>query len=207
MPSPNPPKAAVTTLSAVSCTGSGPAATCWAVGSYATRAEGTPFYTATERLRHGKWVLVKSPNAHKDHNSALTSVSCTSAKSCLAAGSWQHGYGATLVERWNGAKWTVVKTADPRGFTFSQLSGISCTSATRCVAAGTYSMGTPTSLTLIEQWNGHAWKIQSSPEPVKAASSSLMGISCVGSTRCLAVGTYLTNKFGNPAAGFSQHRS
>jgi hypothetical protein len=100
-----------------------------------------------------------------------------------------------------------VKTPNPRGFTFSQLAGISCVSASRCVAAGTYSMGTPTSLTLVEQWNGRAWTIQSSPEPRKAASSALLGVSCIGGTRCLAVGTYLTPKFANPAAGFSQHRS
>jgi hypothetical protein len=32
-------------------------------------------------------------------------------------------------------------------------------------------------------------------------------VSCVEATRCVAVGSYLTNKFGNPAAGYSQHRS
>jgi hypothetical protein len=206
MNSPNAAQSAVTQLLGVSCTGAGAALACWAVGSYATRAEGTPYYTVTERLAHGTWTVVPSPNKH-DHNSSLVSVSCTSAKSCFAAGSWQHGYGATLVEHWNGKRWTVVRSANPRGFTFSQLSGISCASARSCVAAGTFAIGSAPSATLIEQWNGTAWTIQPSPEPRKAMNSALTGVSCVGTTRCLAVGTYLTNKFGNPAAGFSQHRS
>ena len=43
-----------------------------------------------------KWTVVASPNGHGDHSSQLMSVSCSSAKSCFAAGSWDHGYGATL---------------------------------------------------------------------------------------------------------------
>jgi hypothetical protein len=199
---PRPSKAASTTLTGVSCIG----AVCWAVGSYALRPEGTPYYTVIERLVSGKWTLVKSPNFHKSHDSAFTSVSCASAKSCLAAGYWGHGAGATFGARWNGKAWSEVRTLNPRGFTFSHLAAISCAVAGRCVAAGTYSMGAK-SLTLVEQWNGHAWQIQPSPQPSKSASSALMGVSCTTATRCLAVGTYLTNKFGNPSAGFSQHRS
>jgi hypothetical protein len=204
---PRPGKAAATTLNGVSCTGSGKAAVCWAVGSYATRPEGEPFYTVTERLARGKWTLVPSPNFNKSHYSAFTSVSCSSPKNCLAAGYWRHGSGATFGARWNGKRWTAVRTRNPRGFTFSHLAGISCVSATRCLAIGTYSMGGPKSLTLVEQWNGHSWQVQPSPQPRKSTSSALLGVSCTSSTRCLAVGTYRMNKFGNPAAGFGQHRS
>jgi hypothetical protein len=204
---PAPGKAAATSLDGVSCTGKGSSPVCWAVGSYVVSLEGTPFYTVTERLVHGKWALVRSANYHKTHSSALTAVSCASPKSCLAIGNWSHGSGATFGARWNGSKWTEVRTPNPRGFTFSSLAAISCPSASRCVATGTYSMGTPKSLTLVEQWNGNAWQLQPSPQPPKSASSALMGVSCVSATRCIAVGTYLTNKFGNPAAGFSQRRS
>lgn len=206
MNSPNSAKAAVTQLLGVSCTGAGPALTCWAVGQYALEADGTPYYTVTTRLAQGKWTVVASPNVN-DHNSQLLSVSCSSAKSCFTAGSWQHGYGATLIEHWDGKKWTVVKSANPRGFTLSQLSGISCASARSCVATGMFAIGSAPSATLIEQWDGRAWVIQQSGNPPKAANSGLTSVSCVEATRCLAVGTYLTNKFGNPAAGFSQHRS
>ena len=204
---PQPGRSAATTLSGVSCTGAGKAAVCWAVGSYATEPEREPFYTVTERLAHGKWTLVPSPNFNKSHYSAFTSVSCASPKSCLAAGYWRHGTGATFGARWNGKRWTAVRTRNPRGFVFSHLAGISCTSATRCLAIGTYSMGGPKSLTLVELWNGRAWQVQSSPQPRKSTSSALLGVSCTSGTRCLAVGTYRVNKFGNPAAGFGQHRS
>ena len=206
MSSPNPGRAAVTQLLGVSCTGAGPALSCWAVGQYALAASGTPYLTATVRLAHGKWSVVPSPN-HGDHNSQLMSVSCTSAKSCFAAGSWERGYGASLVEHWNGKRWTIVNSANPRGFTFSQLSGISCWSARSCVATGTYAIGSAPGATLIEQWNGTRWLLQPGADPPKAMNSALTGVSCVEATRCLAVGTYLTNKFGNPAAGYSQHRS
>jgi len=204
---PDAARSAVTQLLGVSCTGTGPALTCFAVGQYATDADGTPFYPVTVRLAHGKWAIVPNPKAHGDHSAQLMAVSCSSAKSCFAAGSWDHGYGATLVEHWNGNRWTVLKSANPRGFTFSQLSGISCAGARSCVATGTFAIGTAPGATLIEQWNGTAWAIQRSTNPPKAANSALTGVSCVATTRCLAVGTYLTNKFGNPAAGYSQHRS
>jgi hypothetical protein len=206
MKAPDPARSAVTQLLGVSCTPAGAAVTCSAVGQYATQADGTPYYTATLRLARGKWTVVPSPN-HGDHNSQLMSVSCTSPRNCFAAGSWERGYGATLVERWNGKRWTIVRSPNPRGFTFSQFSGISCASARSCVAAGTYAIGSAPGATLIEQWNGSAWAIQPSANPRKAANSALTGVSCVEATRCLAVGTYLTHKFGNPAAGYSQHRS
>jgi hypothetical protein len=68
-------------------------------------------------------------------------------------------------------------------------------------------MGGPKTLTLVEQWNGRAWQVQPTPQPRKSSSSALLGVSCTSATRCLAVGTYRTNKFGNPAAGFGQLRS
>jgi len=204
MNAPDAASAATTTLQGVSCTGPASASTCWAVGSYATSVDGTPFYTVTERMVHGKWTVVPSPNAHGDHISSLNAVSCSSVKSCFAAGSW--GSGATLIEQWNGKRWTALKSPNPRGFTFGQLTGISCASASSCVAAGSFAIGSAPGATLIEQWNGRSWQIQPSPNPPKAANSVLTGVSCVGATRCLAIGTYLTDKFANPAAGFSQHR-
>jgi len=71
----------------------------------------------------------------------------------------------------------------------------------------TGTIGSAPGATLIEQWNGTKWLLQPGADPPKAMNSALTGVSCVEATRCLAVGTYLTHKFGNPAAGYSQHRS
>jgi hypothetical protein len=125
---------------------------------------------------------------------------------CFAAGSWQHGYGATLVEHWNGKRWTVVTSANPRGSRSASCRASRARARAVCVAAGTFAIGARPAHAdrAVER---HRWTLQPSPDPPKAMNSSLTGVSCVGTTRCLAVGTYLTNKFGNPAAGFSQHRS
>ena len=206
VPSPNAPHASSTVLNGVSCTGAA-TVTCWAVGSYATSPTGNPFFTVTERMQHGKWTIVASPNVKATHPSALNAVSCTGATSCTAVGVWQHGFGATLVEHWNGAHWAVVPSANPPRFTFSQLVGVSCVSATSCVAAGTYASGTPSDSTLIERWNGSRWTVDTSPNPSNGQTSSLAAVACAGASRCFAVGTYLTKAFGNPASGFTEHHA
>jgi hypothetical protein len=192
-----------TELSAVSCTGSGANEACAAVGSYSPRPEGNPYYAAAERMIHGKWVVVRTPKVSNDQSNALTAVSCTSAKSCFAVGGRRRGLGATLIERWNGKAWTVATSLNPKGYTLSQFNGISCTSAKNCVAAGLYSLNSVIDFTLINRWNGKRWTIDSTPKPIGAAGSAFTGVSCVGGTKCIAVGTYLTSRFANPPAGFA----
>jgi hypothetical protein len=178
-----------------------------AVGSYATRPEGNPNYAMTQRLAGGKWKVVPSPKVGNDQSNALTSVSCVGPKNCFAAGTRKAGLGAALVEHWNGAKWKVVTVAVPRGSTLSQFNGISCAGPKNCVASGLFSKDfAGTHHTLVNRWNGRKWAIQPSTGPARAAGSSLTGVSCTTTGRCVAVGTYLTNKFANPPAGFTaQH--
>jgi hypothetical protein len=100
MTSPHPARSAVTQLLGVSCTGAGPALTCWAVGQY-SHSMPTARRTTGPSAPHGSG---RSSQPQRPAIKAqLMAVSCSSAKSCFAAGSWDHGYGATLVERWNGA--------------------------------------------------------------------------------------------------------
>lgn len=207
MGSPNVGNASTTTLSGVSCTGKGAAITCAAVGSFATRPVGNPYYAVTARLLHGKWGLVNSPKVGNDQSNSLTSVSCTGPKSCFAAGMRRSGLGAGLIEHWNGSKWTVASSANPPGATLSQFNGISCASRTNCVATGLFSKDSVTHTSLINGWNGRRWAIQSSATPARAAGSSLSAVSCTSVGRCVAVGTFLTSKFANPPAGFSEHHS
>jgi hypothetical protein len=205
MSSPNAAGAATTALSGVSCVGTGAAVTCAAVGSYATRPEGNPYYAVTQRMVRGKWKAVPGPKVGNNQSNALTSVACTGPKQCFAAGTRQSGAGAGLIERWNGSKWSVATTATPRGATLSQFNGISCASRVNCVATGLFSKDFATHSALINRWNGRRWVIQPSAAPARAAGSSLSGVSCTSVGRCVAVGTYLTSKFANPPAGFSEH--
>jgi hypothetical protein len=194
MRSPNPKSATSTTLSGVSCA----SATCWAVGSYTTKPVGEPFFTVTEQLQHGQWVLVASPNANGSQSSALDAVSCAAAANCYAVGFWQRGAGAALVEHWNGAQWEIESTGNGAG-AFSRLAGVSCGKIT-CVAAGTNTS------TLIVSGSLTHWTIEPSAEPAGAQSSSLTGVSCVGPTSCVTVGSAIDKNSGI-ASGFAEHRS
>jgi hypothetical protein len=78
-----------------------------------------------------------------------------------------------------------------------QLRGVSCTSATSCFAVG-FSSATSSGpdRTLVERWNGSAWWVVASPNPVGADSSRLFSVWCTGATKCFAVGQQLVQSSG-----------
>jgi hypothetical protein len=55
------------------------------------------------------------------------------------------------------------------------------------MADGYYDTSSNIGQTLIEEWNGSAWSILSSPT---ANSDSLYGVSCLGVGFCMAAGDY-----------------
>jgi hypothetical protein len=48
---------------------------------------------------------------------------------------------------------------------------------------------------LAERWNGSSWKIQPTPNPPGAISSTLSGVSCTAAAACTAVGEYGNSSF------------
>jgi hypothetical protein len=83
----------------------------------------------------------------------------------------------------NGAEqctWSTQTTPNPPPKTEDSLRGVSCGSATSCIAAG-YNHYAENSFT--ESWNGTEWKI------VTSFAGEVNGVSCFGSTFCMAVGT------------------
>ena len=115
-------------------------------------------------------------------------VSCPTAKSCVAVGSYIRARTyKTLVEHWNGSKWSVVTSPNLAGAS-SYLQAVSCASATRCFAVGHSSPGT--SLTsLVEVWNGSSWSVMPSPSPAGWDDPALESVSCSSTTSCFAVGS------------------
>jgi hypothetical protein len=94
--------------------------TVWAVGS--SNATG---HTLVERLKHNKFVRVKSPN--KSTFTELEAVTTTSKKYAWAVGYYfpkNGGHARTLIERWNGHKWKVVKSPNPLSRTDNFLWGV-----------------------------------------------------------------------------------
>ena len=195
---PNPAGATRSLLSGVSCTADG---TCTAVGSYFLNGSGTG-QTLAEQWHGSSWQIETTPTP--SGGGGLARVSCSAASACTALG---QASGTTVLYRWNGKSWSSQAIAIPAGATSTQLYGLSCSSATACIAVGNFygshcNNGQPTcncfrtpgctirAGTLVEQWNGGAWSVQSTL--LLGVSSSLRDVSCTA-TACTAVG----NKPGN----------
>jgi hypothetical protein len=137
------------------------------------------------------WSINSSPNGGPADN-YLTAVSCTSAWSCRAVGFYTIAGGVTrtLIESWNGTTWVITPSPN-NGTQNNRLDGISCVSATSCVAVGQALLGSPSvGSTLIESWNGSTWSISTSPNS-GTQDNRLMGVSCVPTGSCTAVGSFL----------------
>jgi hypothetical protein len=181
-----PPVPAGTTsaaLSGVSCVTS---ADCVATGEY-TRANGSSAGLA-ESWNGRRWAdaSVKLPAGGVDGD--LDGVSCVTAKSCVAVGSYDNAESDTvaLAESWNGKTWTAAKPSGPAATTASALQGVSCASPADCVAIGWYVKGAGGSVGLAESWNGEKWAEVALPK--SGGYGGLYSVSCVSSKYCLAVG-------------------
>jgi hypothetical protein len=188
-PTPNPGGGRESLLKAVSCTS---ASACTAVGDYTDSAG--DLVTLAERWDGNTWTVQTTPNPTGALDSFLNGVSCTSATSCTAVGSFITSARTlvTLAETWNGTSWTIQATPTPTGAQNSSLSGVSCTSATSCTAVGNYTNSGGTEVTLAETWNGTTWTAQTTPNPT-GTSASLSGTSCTSGTACTAVGSYVSS--------------
>ncbi len=170
-------------LYGVSCVSS---TMCMAVGYYVNGS--SLAQTLVESWNGTEWTVSSSPNQGTD-SSDLFGVSCVSATSCMAVGSYySEGTNQTLIESWNGHDWTISSSPEPG--TNNVLFGVSCASATSCVAVGNYD-GQGHNQTLIESWKGHDWSVSSSPDQ----GGYLDGISCASANSCMAVGYHKENGY------------
>lgn len=161
---------------------------CAAVGAYQA-VSGGPEVTLAEHWNGHTWTVQSTQNpTGAGRWSQLSEVSCSSPNACTAVGTFfdSSNLEHMVVERWNGTRWALQSPAVPAGFNQAWLSGVSCASDSRCTVVGTETSSTQ-SLTLAEQWDGHAWAIQSTPSGL---SGELMSVSCTAATACTAVGTY-----------------
>jgi hypothetical protein len=211
-PTPNPAGTTLAELLGVSCSS---ATACTAVGDYA--APGKPELTLAERWNGKKWVIEATPRPKGTVTSGLSSVSCSSATSCVAVGNYDSTKLAgpfALVEGWNGKKWAYALPPNPKGACTahpppykpgctvdSEFLGVSCTSVKACTAVGEYVPFSATSFppprTLAEDWNGMNWTIESSPSPKGRTKyiqpPPLNTVSCTSAKACTAVGRYVNN--------------
>ena len=182
---PSPNTGTLSQLWAVSCAS---ATSCMTVGQ---RESHNGRLTLVERWDGIRWSIVASPNvlgaSPASTDNSLGSVSCVTATSCMAVGSYVTGFTSsrTLMEHWDGGRWSIVATPNPTKFDF--LGGVSCVSATDCVAVGSASAREDfiSSVPLVLRWNGTSLSNEASSAP-----GGLVQVSCTSATSCLAVGNY-----------------
>lgn len=131
-------------LIGVSCT---VASACTAVGDY---HHGSHELSLAERWNGRNWSPERVPAPRGAVTSGLNSVSCTSARSCLAVG---FTTTSTIATRWNGRAWAIQRIQLPSGAQDGSLSSVSCDSAAACMATGSYVDATTTEQMLAEQYS------------------------------------------------------
>ncbi len=172
-------------LAGVSCVST---TDCIAVGYYELPRETQTFaQTLVEQWNGTSWAIVPSPDL-PDTDNGLYAVDCISASDCVAVGS----YGVTsqpLVEQWNGSTWTITTSQTVGAGDASELTGVTCPSATHCVAVGDYYDSAGVDQTMAESWNGMSWSLSPSLND-GSGNNQLSDIACIGSTDCMAVGSF-----------------
>jgi hypothetical protein len=135
------------------------------------------------------WSVTPSPNPRVP-TGQLFWVSCLSAHSCMAVGTYvkASGIGVNLAEQWNGTSWRILPTPNPSGTAVNGLFGVACSSSSACMAVGASTTTTGTARALAERWNGTRWTIQPTPNP-RPGGAFLNGVSCTSASACTAVGS------------------
>ena len=153
---------------------------CVVVGEYGN----SKLNPLVESWNGGNWSIVPSPTPAD--GGTFVSVSCPKPAYCAAVGNYQTASGGNknLAEIWNGTRWSITPIPNKP---VANLNGVSCSSSTSCMAVGSYSKNHKGD-TLVESWNGKLWKFVPSPSIPEVSFDPLAGVSCVSSSRCVAVG-------------------
>ena len=178
-------------LDGVSCTS---AKHCIAVGFYGLEM-GESALPIVESWNGAKWAMAKPPAPTGTTPTLLAGLSCRSASSCVAVGTYSRANSTSLglAESWNGKHWadfTVPVTGHYGG-----MNGVSCSTPKDCLAVGEHSAApfAMQGLPAADAWNGKSWKLVPVPTPAggggSSGASALTGVDCLSATDCVAVGT------------------
>ncbi len=181
-------------LSDVTCPNAGH---CVAVGEYGAGKKGQALI---ETLSNGTWQPITAPvpsDAHPRLGEPFSAVSCSSARSCVAVGTYhptvstQYGYIDTLANgRWHAARPPL--PANATTYQGSALVDVSCASAGTCAAIGVYDtrhgyQG------VLDTFVAGKWSAVEAPLPAGALPSQdidVTNVTCPSSGFCAAGGLY-----------------
>ena len=177
---------------------------CVAVGSY-NDASGH-LQGLIETWSAGSWTSQTapltnlSPLAASDPMVTLTGLSCPSATSCVAVGSYSGTRQDALIETLTGQTWTSSNAPltglNPDTIPDSMLLGLSCATSSSCVAVGQYQDITNAYQGLIETLSNGSWSPSEAPigglNPVAVLPPTVLltSLSCPSISSCVAVGFY-----------------
>jgi hypothetical protein len=186
---PDPAGSSNSSLTGVSCTAED---ACMALGTFVD--DSFSRHTFTQEWNGQTWTAHAVPDP-QGAVAVLSSLSCTAADACTAVGKAAGPATTTpLVETWDGQGWTAAALPVPQGSHTASFVGVSCSGATACVGVG-WTVEDAVQLTLAETWNGSTWSRRSSPNLNGFLGTYLAGVSCVSSSRCVAVGTAAEGAF------------
>ncbi len=179
-------------LYSVSCSSR---ASCTAVGATGID-NGNQFksHPLVEHWNGSRWSIQPSPHAFEGQ---LFTVSCGSAKSCMAVGINPNSGCGALAEHWDGHSWSIQRAVNQCNV--DQLNGVSCTSANSCAAVGYLDIGACDSSSdyfapVLGFWKRGRWSLhQTSKLSCKNPKGSNQGatmtaVSCKTESACVAVG-------------------
>ncbi len=186
----------------VSC---GVAGNCAAVGSYEDGHGDTVAFVDNERGAH--WLRAKvlplPPNALvRGQNALVRSVSCSSANTCSAVGTYQdnnpigtRNQGFVTTERngsWSRARQILLPASNFNPFV--SLSQIACSSSADCVGVGSFINNNDVTEALVVDEVGGTWhRAQALALPASAsrfAGASVTEVTCLKDSSCAALGTF-----------------
>ncbi|HEY1737647.1 MAG TPA: hypothetical protein VGI86_03000, partial [Acidimicrobiia bacterium] len=177
-------------LSSVSCPNP---SSCMAVGVRFANNDST---IVSEQLKGGQWASVAIPTPpHADYGAGLASVSCASPSDCMAVGSLTSPPRSNTVpnafaEHWNGTRWSIVPMPDVAD---ANLRAVTCVAPSACTAVGDHDKAP-----FVERWDGTRWTVADAPGLI-GLQDDLLGVSCVDSQHCEAVGYAYRNFDGDKA--------
>jgi hypothetical protein len=168
------------------------ATSCIAVGqfSYEIQELFSGLAPLVERWDGTSWRAEVSDNARDSLDTELNAVSCPTVEVCVAVGFQRltGGTYASFAEIREDGKWRVLPTPNPPGSPDVELADVACLAPDRCIAVGSWVSGGSVR-SLVESWDGTRWKIEETPTPPGATSTSLTAIDCRSPETCIVVGT------------------
>jgi len=168
----------------------------WAVGQYAA-SDGNP-QTLTEHYDGTAWNIEPSPSPGTMPINYLYSVAHVPGTKTFYAVGTNRSLGTntrTLIEEYDGTAWSVVPSAN-QNTSDNLLKAVAVVNATDVYAVGYYYNYNDIAQTMIEQWDGTAWNIVSTPD-IGTRDNYLDSVTALDAKNVWTVGQY-TDKTKSP---------